>query len=306
MKNLKNKHLVHPIYLDKAMLLSLVAMVEDGVSMSREVTETVGSSRNGSLSVDGEGGSGPLWTILGMNVGLEGNAQGDLAKEKELQQTYVLQHSFSSLFGKLFEYLQESGYVDVEPEVSNLKPGDLVCFSATVKENPVDGIATLIRKMQTVVTSTSPDLFEKSRGAKKKGNQLSKEQTDLKENVGIAENISELLCKESRESPLTDLLAVGDRFKALLTADRQYFTDASRASIIGGRFQILGKVTYVEEDSESSVSLGRRAITAQLLENTGGMRMMREAFTAFIDTKDVPSLTIKGPFVQVLPLAIFI
>lgn len=288
------------------MLLSLVAMVEDGVSMSREVTETIGSSRNGSLSLDGDGGSGPLLTILGMNVGLEGSAQGDLARDKELQKTYVLQHSFASLFGKLFEYLEANEYVRTNPEVSSLEPGELVCFTATVNENPVDAIAELIRKVQKVATTVAPDLSGKSRGAKKKVNQLSGEEAAQKENLEMAGRLSDLLGQESEESPLTDLLAVGDRFKALLTADREYFTAASRASIIGGRFQILGKVSYVEPDNDSCVSLGRRTMLAQVLEHTGGMKDIQQGFSEFIGTQDVPALTIKGPFVQVLPLAIFI
>lgn len=302
----KNKKLVYPIYLDTAMLLSLVAMVEDGVSMSREVTETIGNTRNGSFSLDGEGSSAPLMTILGMNLGIEGSAQGDLAREKELQKTYVLQHSFASLFGKLFEYLDANKYVRTDPDVSNLEPGELICFTATVKENPVDAIAELIRKVQKVAETVSPDLFEKSRGAKKKVNQLTDEEAAQKENIEIADRMSTLLGQESEESPLTDLLAVGDKFKALLTADREYFTAASRASIIGGRFQILGKVSYVEQDNDSCVSLGRRTMLAQVLEYTGGMKDIQQGFSEFIGTQDVPSLTIKGPFIQVLPLAIFI
>lgn len=302
----KNKNLVYPIYLDTAMLLSLVAMVEDGVSMSREVTETIGSSQNGSLSLNGEGGSGPLLTILGLNVGLEGSTQGDLARDKELQKTYVLQHSFASLFGKLFEYLEANEYVRTNPDVSSLEPGELVCFTATVNENPVDAIAELIGKVQKVATTVSPDVFEKSRGAKKKINQLSDEEAAQKENIEIAGRLSDLLGQESAESPITDLLAVGDKFKALLTADREYFTAASRASIIGGRFQILGKVSYVEPDNNSYVSLGRRTMLAQVLEHTGGMEDIQQGFSEFIGTQDVPSLTIEGPFVQVLPLAIFI
>lgn len=302
----KNKKLVYPIYLDTAMLLSLVAMVEDGVSMSREVTETIGSAQNGALSFEGEGSSAPLLTILGMNVGLEGSAQGDLVREKELQKTYVLQHSFASLFGKLFEYLEANEYVRMNPDVSRLEPGELVCFTATVNENPVDAITDLIRKVQKVAETASPGLFEKSRGAKKKGNQLSGEEAAQKENIEIAGKISDLLGQESEESPLTDLLATGEKFQALLTADREYFTAASRASIIGGRFQILGKVSYVERNNDSSVSLGRRTMLAQVLENSGGMNEIQQGFGEFIGTQDFPSLTIEGPFIQVLPLAIFI
>ncbi|PCC83283.1 hypothetical protein COM45_04275 [Corynebacterium accolens] len=302
----KNKKLVYPIYLDTAMLLSLVAMVEDGVSMSREVTETVGSSQNGSLSLEGEGGSAPLLTILGMNVGLEGNAQGDLVREKELQKTYVLQHSFASLFGKLLEYLEANEYVRTNPDVSRLEPGELVCFTATVNENPVDAITDLIRKVQKVAETASPGLFERSRGAKKKANQLSSEEVAQKENIEIAGKMSDLLGQESEESPLTDLLATGEKFQALLTADREYFTAASRASIIGGRFQILGKVSYVERNTDSSVSLGRRTMLAQVLEKSGGMNEIQQGFGEFIGTQDFPSLTIEGPFIQVLPLAIFI
>ena len=302
----KNKKLVYPIYLDTAMLLSLVAMVEDGVSMSREVTETFGSSQNGSLSLEGEGSSAPLLTILGMNVGLEGNAQGDLVREKELQKTYVLQHSFASLFGKLLEYLEANEYVRTNPDVSRLEPGELVCFTATVNENPVDAITDLIKKVQKVAEMASPGLFEKSRGAKKKANQLSVEEAAQKENIEIAGKMSDLLGQESEESPLTDLLATGEKFQALLTADRKYFTAASRASIIGGRFQILGKVSYVERNNDSSVSLGRRTMLAQFLENSGGMNEIQQGFDQFVGTQDFPSLTIEGPFIQVLPLAIFI
>ena len=249
----KNKKLVYPIYLDTAMLLSLVAMVEDGVSMSREVTETIGSSRNGNLSFEGEGSSAPLLTILGMNVGLEGSAQGDLVREKELQKTYVLQHSFASLFGKLFEYLEANEYVCTNPDVSSLEPGELVCFTATVNENPVDAITDLIRKTQKVAETASSGLFEKSRGAKKKANQLSSEEAVQKENIEIAGKVSELLGQESEESPLTDLLATGEKFQALLTADREYFTAASRDPIKGGRFHLQAKISYVERTQNTSV-----------------------------------------------------
>ena len=149
-------------------------------------------------------------------------------------------------------------------------------------------------------------MFEKSRGAKKKANQLSSEEAVQKENIEIAGKVSELLGQESEESPLTDLLATGEKFQALLTADREYFTAASRASIIGGRFQILGKVSYVERDNDSSVSLGRRTMLAQVLENSGGMNEIQEGFGELIGAQDFPSLTIGGPFIQVLPLAIFI
>ena len=110
-------------------------------------------------------------------------------------------------------------------------------------------------------------------------------------------------------STLTDLVGKSEkpRFHSVIAVDRDHFTDTSRASIVDGKYKVLGKVISVEESPKQSISLGRRGTILRMLAHAD-----EPSFTGLLDAvhsvspDQIPALSVKGPYLQILPIAIYV
>ncbi len=91
---------------------------------------------------------------------------------------------------------------------------------------------------------------------------------------------------------------------AVLAADRDYFTAAVEAMLLGGQFKVLGKVTGVDVSPEESLTIVRRGVIGLI-----GQERLEQLISATRNDDlnlRIPEVTISSPWIQVLPLAIFV
>ncbi len=311
---MKSKSLVHPIYLDTSMLLSFLAALQNGVTLQREITETSESHTEKSVEASVQGNTTEVLQVLGLKLGIDGDGTLDSSKGSDTQSRFVMQHSFASLFNVLLSTLKSEKLVTGltnKKSLSGIGPGDIVEFEAAIHDNPTD---VLIRTLNTWVQMKPlflPDQNGKSHAAKRRQNRPAQDPSsiEMQETFKLLELLINLLNNDMTASTLTDLVGKSEkpRFHSIIAVDRDHFTDTSRASIVDGKYKVLGKVISVEESPEQSISLGRRGTILRMVENAD-----ESSFTDLFDAvhlvlpDQISALSVQGPYLQILPIAIYV
>ncbi|MCQ4607503.1 DUF6414 family protein [Corynebacterium pseudogenitalium] len=311
---MKSKSLVHPIYLDTSMLLSFLAALQNGVTLQREITETSESHTGKSVEASVQGNTTEVLQVLGLKLGIDGDGTLESSKGSDTQSRFVMQHSFASLFNVLLSTLKSEKLVTGltnKKSLSGIGPGDIVEFEAAIHDNPTD---VLIRTLNTWVQMKPlflPDQNGKSHAAKRRQNRPAQDPSsiEMQETFKLLELLINLLNNDMTASTLTDLVGKSEkpRFHSIIAVDRDHFTDTSRASIVDGKYKVLGKVISVEESPEQSISLGRRGTILRMVENAD-----ESSFTDLFDAvhlvlpDQISALSVQGPYLQILPIAIYV
>lgn len=103
----------------------------------------------------------------------------------------------------------------------------------------------------------------------------------------------------------TDLLQ--SEYKAIVTIETQYLNDPQMLDLVDGRFRVLGKVIRSIPDDRDAISLIRRSPISRMpsssLTDTFGALEQAMKSKGF----DFPKLEweIRGPVIQVIPVAVF-
>ena len=123
------------------------------------------------------------------------------------------------------------------------------------------------------------------------------------------QDLLRVLKREVERSSVLDLLMEGsDRVKAVLTVSRELLTPEVEAYLIGGRFNVIGKVSAIVDGSQS-INLIRRTVFGfggrQLADQMFGDFNRSMAESGGIDLS-LAQTVIDGPAIQVLPLAIYL
>jgi hypothetical protein len=131
--------------------------------------------------------------------------------------------------------------------------------------------------------------------------------TQLEANRNIKQ-IVELVGDDLAKSPVVDLILKGDGLSALVTASREFLSDDVTASLVGGTFTMLGKVTAVNPASNAETLVVRRGAMGAIAEASAlpMLKEMNEHGSEHGLNLDLPEGKIHGPYVQVIPLAIFV
>ncbi|MDO5366850.1 hypothetical protein [Kocuria sp.] len=303
--------LAHPVYLDTPMLLSFIATMKDGVSLGSAVTEN--RAKNSSFDVSGhaDGGTESILAILGLKVSATGELARTSEKEKSVEESFIRQHTVASLFSLLIQGLTEAEAVKINPDISDIENGDLIIFNAKITESPlevalatIEGILPLMELGQP--GQPAPSRNQQQSQKKKSPNHSNNNRSNEVMGIDAIKAIVEVIKQDQESSPVVDLVAYGERYAAILTADRTYFSAASRAAIVDGQFKVVGKVTAVFPDNTEEISVLRRGASAQLSGMTEIWTTLIDTFSSEVLRNPLPPVKIKGPLVQVLPLAIYI
>lgn len=296
------------------MLLSFLAALQNGVTLQREITETSESHTGKSVEASVQGNTTEVLQVLGLKLGIDGDGTLDSSKGSDTQSRFVMQHSFASLFNVLLSTLKSEKLVTGltnKKSLSGIGPGDIVEFEAAIHDNPTD---VLIRTLNTWVQMKPlflPDQNGKSHAAKRRQNRPAQDPSsiEMQETFKLLELLINLLNNDMTASTLTDLVGKSEkpRFHSIIAVDRDHFTDTSRASIVDGKYKVLGKVISVEESPEQSISLGRRGTILRMVENAD-----ESSFTDLFDAvhlvlpDQISALSVQGPYLQILPIAIYV
>lgn len=96
------------------------------------------------------------------------------------------------------------------------------------------------------------------------------------------------------------------RHRCLITLEKQYLNDASMSDLVDGTFRVLGKVIRVIIDDSEAISLNRNTAIGCLpdpvLQQLGSVFLVPEMKALRLPQFEYE---IRGPAIQVLPVAIF-
>jgi hypothetical protein len=105
--------------------------------------------------------------------------------------------------------------------------------------------------------------------------------------------------------PVTDIVLDAGFCRAVITANREFLTDSARATLVGGSFTAIGKVTMTGLKSEDVISVVRRGGFAAFSRIQAGFGSLIESSKDKFSS-DISESVVRGPYVQIVPLAIYI
>ncbi len=300
--------LAHPIYLDVPMMVSFLAAIEGGVSVSGSETSTQAGSQEKTLA----GKLGLKAKILGLADG-EASVEGSTHKTDET--TFVSQterhHTAASLFNILIAYLREAGQiVEIcsEDDLASLKAGQLVELQGESRGNPLESILTFASAIFPYVVpdepaTTPPPPNPRSGNPQKRGPAPAPTPAAPPEDDTV--RMIRMMAADMQAAPVHDLLfetSPGLRFIAVTTSE--FYTPATSEHLRQGYFRVVGKVTRVLAGTDS-INLARRTVIG-----AGGSAMVEELISSFRDldslSLDVADPIVSGPALQLLPMAIYL
>jgi hypothetical protein len=100
---------------------------------------------------------------------------------------------------------------------------------------------------------------------------------------------------------------LGWKYRAVITVEEEYLNDPTMSDLIDGQFQVVGKIIRVIHDSTASISLLRKASIGVMNKQTLEESFSHLSSGAISETISIPKIEIeiRGPVVQIIPIAIF-
>jgi hypothetical protein len=298
---------VHPIYIDTPMLLSFLASLEDGFSVSTSVAKKDAQSRQGETTVGGEAGLGNIVSLLGLQITLSGQYARKKTAESNVEETFIREHTAASMFNRLYGLFKDEGILtraDQSGSLAALQPGHVVEISGTVKENPLEFLFDTMKQILPIVTLAMR--LQGPNAANRQGHQPPRGKGSSKPprqaggldnlDMDLVKDVIDELRADISSGPVTDIVFDAGFCRVIITASREFLTDSGRAALVGGSFTTLGKVTAIGLNDADSVSIVRRGSLAafvEMQERLGSLiQSSREQFT--------------WPYVQIMPLGIYV
>ncbi|WP_139219497.1 DUF6414 family protein [Actinopolyspora alba] len=299
-------NLTYPTYLDVPMMLDFLGTLEDGVSHSSESIEKTNQSRSGSSEGSLSGSTSSLVDILGLSLSLSGKLKKDKSKDESVENSFVRTHTSASLFNKLRRTLSSEGaitQVEANSDLNSVSPGEVVEFSGKVSPNPLASLIDFFDNVKPFIDLHLSGGFDEIEGTE------SQYDDSDKNNIQLVSSFIELLRGDIEKSNVVDLLMANNQgVKAIFATDEEYFTSNKESMFLGGTFTLLGKVTQVENNTNQSMNTVRRGamgvIAHHFLEDLFGK--LAENLEIHGMRQQVPSVQVYSPWIQVVPLAIYV
>ena len=309
----------HPVYLDASMLMAFLATLENGVAMTSEIAQKQTGNRSDGFTGEGTIALPSIAEVLGLKLGASGEYSNSTGSESSAEQKFVRQHTVASLFNRLYAALMHYGLLKVVEDyggLADVRPGDIVQISGLVQENPIEIILDttdrIIPFLEKFAMSSEQRGQPGNRAARRS---MSKEQIIAFESQAAAAKVDQekvklgmeavtLLREDLQESPVADLVLRAADHAGLLVANREFFTPATKATIIGGRFSAIGKVIEVNANADARTEIVRRGAVAGMTPMVELLLSFAGTFDKFVKFESLDTM-IEGPCIQVIPLAIF-
>ena len=297
----QNPDLIIPVYLNQRLVFDLVAMLQGGIATVTRVSEAQRDKNAVSGEVTGGFGLSQALASL-LKVNLSGKVAGETEGSFERSSASDRVHTPASLFFILRNLLIERSVLQQDVRDASNSPGEFVEFTASLRRNPlIEGLDSIVEIIDLIRVFTGEPAKPKHQG----GKQQQQNQPDLKRLREQLESLSTSL----KSGGTHDLVAIlsGSGGRAVLTVEEQYLNDPSMSDLVDGTFRVVGKVIRSVITEADSISLLRKTAMSRVPAN------IRDTLTASFGTLTqqhgfaMPAMEveIKGPVMQVLPIAIF-
>jgi len=283
-----------PLYLNQKYVFDILAMLEDGFSQIQSLKTLESSSTSSADNLRGEIGLSNVFAFLG--VKLKGET-GSSSKDNN-QSTIETQkiHTPNSLFAKMITALDKKELIKKE-NILSTTTGEFVLFKSTLRKNPIiDNFESYFSLFRLAFSFTD------------NGQQNKQQKLETQANKKLLEQFDTLLKQLKSEGSL-DIISdsIGsEKFKAVLTIDRDYLNDPSLSDIADGEFFVFGKTIKVIKDGEDKINLLRKTSLSKFSDAT--LTKMLAGFQSMDEhgLKNADFVTeVKAPVLQVIPIAIF-
>ncbi len=314
---------MHPVYLDTTMLLSFLATLEDGFSTSAEFTEAQKATMMSDASGQGEAGAGDLVSALGLTLRASGKYSRVNGGDSSAEQRFKREHTSASLFNRLYSRLSSASmvtYVTSKATLQSVQMGDIVEIPGVITENPAEEILRTMDRFLPFFDKFGGDEQQVENQPQQlnraQRRNLTREQREALEQQaatlvdsqgGITQvrELVDLLRRDLHESPVVDLRLKGEISSGIVTASREFFSEASSAMLIDGTFRVIGKVTGINTDENAETNVMRRGAVAGMSPILDGFADLEEEMRGLMSFPPT-DFVITGPCIQIIPLAIFV
>lgn len=295
-----SKELIIPVYLNQRVVFDLIAMLQGGISTVTRITSSESSAGKDQQQYGAAFGLSKAFSTL-LKIDVSGTRQKAQEDHTGIQKAEERVHTPASMFQALRTSLADRKELAMVDKDYSPVIRDIIEFSAQLRRNPIiQTMDTLAGLMEMAIlfsdeTSHSP----RQTGGKPRGpdtNKLVKTQM---------EKFLEKLKTGHTVDIVSDMLQCG--YRAVITLEQEFLNDPTMSDLVDGQFNVLGKVIRVIKDDQNSINLIRKTAISAMPEKN-----MKEAFSRLSALsheqgfKTPPlELEIKGPVVQVLPIAIF-
>lgn len=286
-----------PVYLNQKLVFDLVAMLRGGISTVTAVTTNSSEQDTQQQQMSaGFGLSEAFSTLLRINLSA-GKSRVDSAENSSIT-TEDRVHTPASLFYELRGMFIDNGYVKQISAEQLPESGDFVEFDAWLKRNPIVETLDSFAEMMNLADMFSDEPQRKGKGGKPRQS----------ENQKIREQMLSLSRSLKAGSTIdltaTDLVA---GYSSVITVETNFLNDPMMSDLVDGQFKTLGKVIRSVRDESGSISLLRKTALSKMpgvtLSQTFDALTELESQEGFV----IPEMTweVKGPAIQVLPVAIY-
>lgn len=283
-----------PLYLNQKYVFDLLAMLEDGFSQIQTLKTLESSSTSSSDNIKGEIGLSNVFAFLGVKLKGETGSSSKDNNQSAIETQKV--HTPNSLFAKMIKALDNKELIKKE-NILSTKTGEFVLFKSTLRKNPIiDNFESYFSLFRLAFSFTDNAYQNKQQKLETQANKKLLEQFD---------NLLKQLKSEGSLDIISDSTG-SEKFKAVLTIDRDYLNDPSLSDIADGEFFVFGKTIKVIKDGNETINLLRKTSLSKFSDTT--LTTMLAGFQSMDEhgLKNADFVTeVKAPVLQVIPIAIF-
>lgn len=297
-----------PIYLNQQVVFDHLAILEDGFSKLSTIKTTTAATDTTKADVGGSIGVNNVFALLGVTFKGERSHQKEGKDQTEMSLERV--HTPTSLFAKLRSMLLKQKLIHQVKNVEDfrlLEDGQFVEFRAVLRKNPLVDMLERFKKVTELAAVLQPESGVHPKG--KTSNQGSQPITPAQAFIRQLDGMLSALNQGDSLELLGELLEAPG-VTAVLSTKVDYFSDRRASEIIDGKFRVLGKVVRaISEDETDTINLLRKTSLASL--NPSVFQQLADSLQspeAALVTASRPGelvTQIKGPTMQVFPIAIF-
>jgi hypothetical protein len=283
-----------PLYLNQKYVFDILAMIDNGFSHIQTLKTVESSAADASGKVSGQIGLSNVFALLGVKIDGEKVNSSKNSSQSELESQKI--HTPNSLFAKVLQSLDEKELIK-KSNIMSADTGEFILFKSTLRKNPV------IDNLESYFA-----LFRLFLGFSADVNHNKSQKNETNNNKKMLEQM-EGLVKQMKEEGSLDIISdsVGiEKGRAVLTIDRDYLNDPSLSDIADGEFYVFGKLIRSIKDESDSINLLRKTSLSRIDDD-----MLASMFSGFENLSQhgmknaVFMKEVKGPAIQVLPIAIF-
>lgn len=287
-----------PLYLNQRYVFDILAMMESGFYQLETIKTIQSEQRDKSTRYSGEIGIKNVFAFLGISFNPERITKGQATDSQETMQERV--HTPNSLFAKMRERLYQQELI-TSSKLSDVKSGDFVEFKILLRKNPlIDALETIKSIGQMAL------IFDEPKSPKRQKGQKMPESTTKK----VLEQIDSLLNGLNSDGTF-DLIGTSvdeTGIKVVLTIDSSFLSNPSLSDLVDGEYAVIGKVTKViSQAGHDKINLLRKTSLGKL-DNSLFFEKMKESMEGVQQYGiKLPELIteIKGPAIQLMPIAVF-